>query len=132
MDEKRKAELKDIIKKARDELSDIETAEQAQANQHLVGKCFKYRNSYSCPKPDEYWWLYSIVTGLDEGELIVWSFQDDRRGRIEITTDLIGPTIGMNYIEIPPSEFWRAWALLNLKLNSLFHAPQESSHDEQA
>jgi hypothetical protein len=28
--------------------------------QKLVGKCFRYQNSYSCPKtPKDYWWMYS-------------------------------------------------------------------------
>ena len=51
----------------------------------FIDKCFRYKNSYSCPeKPEDYWWVYSRVMGLDETALIVDSFQQDSFGKITI------------------------------------------------
>ena len=59
----REQKLKDIVSQARKELDKIESARARSENRKLVGKCFKYRNCYSCPQTvNDYWWLYIRVT----------------------------------------------------------------------
>jgi hypothetical protein len=106
----RKEELRKIIQVARDELITIEEAESILENENIVGKCFKYRNSYSCPTQEEdYWWIYSKVIGLtDDGCLRVWHFQKDRSGEFMVNPNSL--EYGMeNHTEIPEIEFYEAW-----------------------
>jgi len=113
----RKDELKSVIEKARSELREIEEAESAKVNQALVGKFFKFRNSYSCPKPNEYRWLYMAVTGLsDEGNLLTWNFSKDIYGKIEV--DQLSPSVSSGYIEIKAKEFYKAYEILMAELNA--------------
>ncbi len=115
----RKDELKSIIDKARSELREIEDVESAKKNKAFVGKFFKYRNSYSCPEPNEYWWLYLAVTGMSEdGNLETWNFQKDHLGQIEIEQNILKPDVSDNYVEIRPTEFWKAYDGLLAELNS--------------
>jgi hypothetical protein len=107
----RKKQLESIVKKAREELWDIEKAEAIQKNTPLIGKFFKVRNCYSCPKKDEYWWLYTTITGIDDGgSLKGWRFQKDIYGKVEIE-----PNSGLyitDHIEITEGEFRKEWANL--------------------
>jgi hypothetical protein len=113
---KRKDELLKIIKTARQELDEIETRERVQENKRLVGKYAKYRNCYSCPKPDEYWWMYLAVTGITEdGTLRGWSFQTDINGKVEVETR---PYITLSgYEEISAKEFYAAYGEMMEKLS---------------
>jgi hypothetical protein len=121
----RKDELKSIVEKARSELREIEEAESAKVNQALVGKFFKFRNSYS--KPNEYWWLYMAVTGLsDEGNPLTWNFSKDIYGKIEVEVDQLRLLVSSGYIEIKAKEFYRAYESLMAELNArnpTKHAP---------
>ena len=116
----RKDELKSIVEKARSELREIEEAESAKVNQALVGKFFKFRNSYSCPEPHEYWWLYMAVTGLsDEGNPLTWNFSKDIYGKIDVEVDqLPPPSVSSGYIEIKAKEFYKAYESLMAELNA--------------
>ena len=89
---------------------------QRETNAALVGRFFKYRNSYSCPSvPEDYWWLYLAVTEMNEhGTLHGWSFQTDKDGRMEIEPHarVLGQLVsglGSNYIEIERKEFYAAF-----------------------
>ena len=64
----------------------LEDQARSDANKGLAGKCFRYRNSYSCPKDDsERWWLYRRVTSVGkDGHLQVFQFQTDQYGKTEI------------------------------------------------
>lgn len=118
-----KESLSAEVARLREQLAAIEEAEQAEQNAALVGKCFKYRNCYSCPQSDaDYWWLYIIVTGVGEhGAMKGWSFQTDSAGKITIE-----PAEGFargrlmqsggGYIEIAPKQFWREWGTVVLGL----------------
>lgn len=93
-----------------------EAAERDRENAKLHGKCFVYRNSYSCPETDaDYWSMYTRVLRIENGRLIVHRFQTDRDGKIEI--ELAAPaspsTLG---IEINAEEFDAAWTDLINKL----------------
>lgn len=48
----------------------------------LIGKCFKYRNSYGGDSQD--WWLYIYVRGVKGTDFITDQFQTCSDGRIEI------------------------------------------------
>lgn len=65
----------------------------------LIGKCFKYKNSYSCPKkPSDYWYMYSKIVSITPNDIyiggisnnevlsrcIVVTFQTDKYGVINI------------------------------------------------
>lgn len=53
--------------------------------QAMVGKCFKYRNSYG--KSEQDWWLYVKVTGYrpKNRSLVMSHYQKTSQGHIEIT-----------------------------------------------
>ena len=72
----------------RDKLSRLESVKRFEEHQKLLGKCFRYRNCYSCPKTeDDYWWLYRRVIGFTkDGYLQVFQFQRDQYDKIEIET----------------------------------------------
>ena len=67
----------------------LEDAKRAEENANLEGKCFRYRNCYSCPKDEsEYWWLYRRVTSVGkDGRMQVFQFQTDQYGKTEIEFD---------------------------------------------
>lgn len=66
-----------------------EAAERYEKAKGLLGKCFRYRNSYSCPEGEkDRWWLYMRVTEVTkDGWLTVFSFQTDKDGAIEIVPE---------------------------------------------
>src|SRR6185312_4073195 len=64
-----KSENLEVLTRRRDALNQriwaVEKRERAQHAEKLVGRCFRYRNSYSCPKDEsERWWLYRRVLRL--------------------------------------------------------------------
>lgn len=107
----RKKELQATVKKALGEFEQIESAERKERNRALIGKCFKYHNSYSCPeKPADYWWLYARVAGLvEDGWLKVWTFEKNGYGKWEIEFDTTRYGAFENYTPIPLSEFLSQW-----------------------
>jgi hypothetical protein len=72
------------------ELDVADTRKRLAAAQRLIGKCFKYRNCYSCPeKESDYWWLYVRVLSVDtDGYASGVSFQHDSRGHLEIKPEV--------------------------------------------
>ena len=84
----RKEELQKSLRDAQRELSAIEAKEQEAYNKAVLGKCFRYRNCYSCPeKPSDYWWLYARVVKVSGQDVICFEFQTDRYGEIFIRPD---------------------------------------------
>lgn len=70
---KREDELKQVIKKAHEELSEIEGVQHKKENKDYVGKFFVFDNGYG---PDECWPLYQAVTGVGKsGMLTGWRFE---------------------------------------------------------
>ncbi len=86
----REQELLDQMEPLRHELDKIARKKRQDENTAYVGKCFRYRNSYSCPESEaDYWWLYAMVTGLsDSGQPVGISFQTDKNGDIEFKSKL--------------------------------------------
>lgn len=114
------AQLRKIARDANEKLAAIEDQRKLAENLKLVGRHFKYRNSYSCPrKPSDYWWLYTKVIGADARGLRCFEFQIDRYGKIEIEPQKHGHHMA-GHVEIDESEFRQAWGRL---LHRVDHMP---------
>ena len=88
--------------KERNKLKDQINLEE---NKVLLGKCFKYRNSYGS---GEKWWLYRKVVSVGDWDVTVISAQDCNNGTIEIikeTHSASGYKIGGYHTEISLEEF---------------------------
>ena len=89
--DKRKIRIKELNKKIqevskRDEpfiakRNELQSEIDTEANQKLLGKCFKFRNSYGS---GEEWWLYTKIVEVDNWSVTVITVQDCNEGRIEI------------------------------------------------
>lgn len=93
----------------------IDERELAPKRRALVGKCFRYRNNYSCPvKPTDYWWLWTRITGLDGASLMCLQVQCDKYGKIIIETCSIpsfnGTMREAGYQPVTRQQFKRACA----------------------
>lgn len=81
----RKEDLERQIRKLRTELNKIQDRENAERFSGLVGKCFVYRNCYSCPeKPGDYWNSYCQVRSITGSYADVMEFEIDKDGMIRI------------------------------------------------
>lgn len=119
----RVAELHAIINTAQQELIAMHDEKKRVLGAALVGKCYRYRNSFSCPEGDaDYWWLYMKLTGLDDmGTLIAHTFQTDKTGKIEIRFD--EPRYGFDpegrfgtWEEISDIKFRSEWMVLQIEI----------------
>ena len=102
-----KAQLIKSISDARDKLDAIEKKEKEKTIRPLVGKCFKYRNSYGS---DENWWLYKKILSIsDRAWLNAFMFQKTSRGNWEIHFNETYISLLDGYISISEEEFNQAW-----------------------
>lgn len=104
----RRQQIRMEIAKLRDELHDLEFAEMDPLARAMVGKCYRLRNSYSLPKGDsDYWPLFSRVTGVNDGRVVVMQFEIDKDGKCELhTAGICHPSTNLGE-EISHDE-WRA------------------------
>jgi len=80
----------------------------------MIGKCFKYLNSYGSSLPQ--WWLYTKIISIDEKNLSFICVQFQRTSLEKVEIELRRSFNwggkhhfdGNNYIEIPASEYNRA------------------------
>lgn len=90
----------------REEKFETEELPKMKAN---IGKCFRYRNNYSCPeKPSDYWWLYRKITGVKDGSYTSFQFQTDRDGMVRIEQKE-WDNISESDKEITDAEFNHVW-----------------------
>lgn len=103
----------------RDEIDRIDRAEQERERKKLIGKCFKYRNSYSMPQKDsDYWPIYVKVVGADGYRCRAFTFQTDKDGKIKIEPqDYFSARDG--YKPITAAEFNREWKALKARIAKL-------------
>ena len=114
-----KKELEETLSMTRRALMEIEDEERKAENQKYVGKFFKFRNCYSCPEENGYWWLYIAITGMDEfGTLMAWNFQTDIYGKSEIEKETVFYN-SKDHIEISEIEFREAYSVFVKELNKL-------------
>jgi ribosomal protein L35AE/L33A len=83
-------------------LRDAEASKEAQA---LVGKFFKYRNSYGGGSPG--WWMYAKVTHVKNTSAISFRFQTCEHDKLEIETSR--HFLSSSWTPIKESEFLREW-----------------------
>lgn len=113
-------ELREQAKKLNAAVWKAEREESDRQNAALVGRTFKFRNSYGGCDESEKWWLYGKVIDIKDGGLLMFRFQTDNNGRIEIEPAQYKVGIAdSGYQEIPEKEFDRAWAALLIKVNRL-------------
>jgi hypothetical protein len=117
----RKAALQTAINTLRAELGEIEHAESVEVVREAIGKCFKYRNCYSCPKEEsDYFWLYAKVVGMRDGSAIVFEFQTDKYGHLSVKPDETyygrAPNEDRGYQPITAAEFNAAWRAVQAKV----------------
>jgi hypothetical protein len=109
MAKKTKEQLEAELAPIRAELNKLRDAEILAKSKALVGKCFKYRNCYSCPKgPSDYWWLYVKVIGVGDYWPIALEFQTDKDGRSEVKRNECF-SCHEGHREISAKEFNAAW-----------------------
>ncbi len=92
--------------------------ERRAENAALVGKTFKYRNNYSCPKkPSDYWYLYVKVTGMNrDGSLKLFTFETDKYRHIVIGVDRHMYGLDESYKPISAAEYRKALAALKARV----------------
>lgn len=85
------ATLHDRVRKLNMRIRDLEDAERNEVSipflRKQVGKCFKYHNSYSCPKDDsERWFIYARILSFDEKNMTfnTIEFEDKHDKKVEI------------------------------------------------
>lgn len=126
---KTKAQLTKIMNAgyaARNELDEIKQAAAAKANSALIGKCHRYRNSYSCPETDvDYWWIYRRVIAVDGSWLKTFSFQTDRNGKVTVQTEKQDFSDLSGWKEISDAEFSHAFNDMMRKVSDAYKARTE-------
>lgn len=112
--------LKQQARQIADKIGRIENAERYEQNKAMEGRCFKFRNNYSCPeKPSDYWWLYTRVTKVTRDHIHVQQFQTDKYGEVTISLDKtyyrhLPGSYQANEIKL--AEFERQWKALKKRI----------------
>lgn len=107
---------------ARVKLREMDDEIARRENAKLIGKCFRFRNCYSCPETEaDYWWTYIKVVDLaDEGDsLIVFKFQTDSKGEVAIAVREHMWKIIDGYEECLARQFHMEWTDLMNKLKAV-------------
>ena len=102
---------KEEVKKKMDALhkrySAIEALERKKENDKLVGKYFRYRNSYSAPSKK--WWVYyKIIKSSDYGYVKAFSFEIDLEMH-SATVEVKEVAVGMLTTRCTEETFIGAW-----------------------
>lgn len=81
-------------------------AREHEERSQLIGRCFKYPNRFSSGEP---WWLYAIVTSVQDTQIIVAQFQHDTEGSLRLDCDTYGGSLPVGGWEsVARDEFERA------------------------
>lgn len=125
---KKKDNIMNKLRSLREELSDIETKERKKENKKLIGKCFKYNNSYSCPENEnDYWPVYSTVLDINEdGHPIVFCFETDKYGKFECETKVKYGSMTLG-TECPSNEMMASWSRQYQELSKMFEKAWEAT-----
>src|SRR3990167_10109433 len=99
---------------ARDALQLAEKKQQETDNRALVGRHFKYRNSYSGSRQ---WWMYTKVLAVRGSKLMCHEFQTTCDGKIEINLKrTYFGRINGSYQKATAAEFKKAWRAVQKKI----------------
>jgi len=116
----RKNELRKEIDSLLSQLDKIESIERKSKNTPYLGKCYRARNSYSCPsKESDYWLFYLKIIDADDGLIAVF-FETDKDGRISIDREYgVSSSTLDTYEQISPASFARAFKRLTGDISRL-------------
>jgi type II secretory pathway pseudopilin PulG len=116
--QKTREQLEQQVRQANQALNRLRDEDRRAKNAPLIGKTFRYRNSYSCPeKASDYWWLYAKVTKLDgDGSLKLFTFETDKYGHIKITPDGHAYNMDSGYQPISAAEYRKALKALKSRV----------------
>lgn len=106
-------EARKIVNEYQTKIREQEDKQLAQEAKALVGKCFRYRNSYGS---GESWWYYVEVIGSKENQLITETFQETPI-EIEIKRRHHYFPLDADYGEISRKEFQKAKNAIIAKMN---------------
>lgn len=120
MSEERKAQLAATIETAREELAGIQAVEYKAKYMPMLGKCFKYRNSYSCPQTEaDYWYMYARIVDVGDSRLKLFRFQLDSTGKFEVERYAEVPCLTESYVPIGAREFLDVWLTTLIELSRI-------------
>ena len=100
-----KEQLQKTINQARSRLMKIEERELFAKHKDLLGRCFRYRNNYSCPKPNEHWWVFLRVRKVSGRWIYTDQFQTDYNGNSRIEPRVLMSNLTEGWQEISPSKY---------------------------
>lgn len=102
-------------------LSRIIDKEIAEENKKLLGKCFKYRNSYGCAIHGK-WWLYIKIVKISGRTVYAFEFQNTSNSTVEFRTNYphySNAFLGKDYIPISNAEFEKALRSLKSRIEKM-------------
>lgn len=114
-----KEQLRKTYIEALSALRAIEEVEQRGKDQKLVGKHFKFRNSYSYPGPADYWWAYFRADRLDDCGLTGLAFQTDKDGEVTVRANTRQTSSLTGYAPCTKGEFNKAWGKVQARIAKL-------------
>lgn len=115
--------LQETVRRANEAIGKLESTRRYEQNIGTLGKFFKYRNCYSCPKkPSDYWPIYAKVTAVDkDGHITALQFETDKYGSVSVKIKEHAYHMGNGdgWTEITASEYRRALKALKSKIAKL-------------
>lgn len=108
--------MREEAERLRNELYKLDQQRAEERNRKLVGKCFKYRNSYSAPSAG--WWLYAKVNRVEGSFCEAMQFEKTELGEFQIYPAKLF-TSADNWQEIPFGEFVSEWKSFLAEINEL-------------
>lgn len=96
-------EMRQQADRLRKQLGRIDEKRREEENAKLIGRCFKYRNSYGSGKK---WWLYTKVTKGGYWPQ-AFSFQQTSHKTYEVRSEESFPSIA-GYVPVSEGEFKKA------------------------
>ncbi len=104
--------------KIQSQIWDIEQAETAKINKKLLGKCFRYWDTFG--SGGDGWWLYAKVIDVDAGNPIAHRFQIDANGGMEIEPrHVLWHDLSSGYDKISNAAFDAAWTDFKAAIGSI-------------
>lgn len=116
----RQHELREQIRELQEELYPLEIKEKQTSNAALVGRCFKYNNSYG---GGDRWWKYARVIDAGDHWPVAIAFQHTTRDSIEIEVNKCFMRLD-GWQEIPEAEYRAAWQALMQGVAKMAHTAQ--------
>lgn len=113
--------LRSKMLKLRQKIEAIEEKREKSIGRKLIGKCFKFHNSYS---GNERWWLYITITGMGRGTFCdAFQFETTSQGehqtKVKNWFSHASAQTGSGYLPCSRVEFDAAWSDFKKSINSI-------------